>query len=470
MHRYRVEFSATLLDETKLRDFLEREFKIFGAVIVRGGAGYALTEIPPPKTPVESDILRLMADRKPWRRKALLDAFRGVSAPLAMQLALRRMETRGAIAKLRHGVYILSDANAAPDIEIPPLNKVQDRPTEDRAMGLLTKARSAPFLRDELGVTRQRIDQMLKKLIRGKRVRRFEVAGEQDAFVYVRTEFADREAMLIRAPNLRDSRSRVLSSLQPETLVRATDVSHTALVPHAKVADYIEALGAQGLITSFKMGKHRYVSITPRGLQHPQFEKSAIKAAAADVVSDFGEVRVRFLEIIAAIGPVRTIDITYAMPQQLMEEASVSSGRIIQRLTVSGLTEKCEAEEGRHPLYKLTEYGSFVAAMISKGRKQSDAHSLLDLIRSRHAAKSDRLRTISLSRREWVGVGSHTQESIIRTLRAHGRLSTTEIAAKMDVPFQNPRSANLALRTLQQRAIVKESGQGQHGTILWELT
>ena len=217
MHRYRIEFAAAQLDETRLRDVLERDFRIFGAVIVRGGGGYAVANIPPPQSPVEDKVLHLMADRKPWRRKALLQELAEISSPLATQNALRRMETRGVIVKFRHGVYILPDANVSPDIEIPPLNKVQERPTEERAMEFLTEPRSAPFLRDVLGVSRQRIDQMLKKLIRSEQVRRFELAGEQDSFVYVRTEFADRKSMLVRTPNLRDNRMRILSALRADT-------------------------------------------------------------------------------------------------------------------------------------------------------------------------------------------------------------------------------------------------------------
>ena len=45
MHRYRLEFAAQSLDESRLRDLLERDFGLSGIVIIRDTAGsYA----PPP--------------------------------------------------------------------------------------------------------------------------------------------------------------------------------------------------------------------------------------------------------------------------------------------------------------------------------------------------------------------------------------------------------------------------------------
>jgi DNA-binding MarR family transcriptional regulator len=108
------------------------------------------------------------------------------------------------------------------------MNMAVERPSHQRLMPMLTKAMSAGDLRERLGVSRQRVDQMLKAMMKDGNVRRFEVAGEGSEYIYIRTEYFDKEILVRRAPSLHGARERFLSALAPETLSRVSDVALVA--------------------------------------------------------------------------------------------------------------------------------------------------------------------------------------------------------------------------------------------------
>ena len=230
MHRYRLEFAAQSLDESRLRDLLERDFGLSGIVIIRDTAGsYAPPPLltPPPGADLERALSNLLADGKPWRRKALIEKIHPLATTTKINAALIRMERAGAIRKPRHGVYISSIAPTPGEADIPPMNMAVERPSHQRLMPMLTKAMSAGDLRERLGVSRQRVDQMLKAMMKDGNVRRFEVAGEGSEYVYIRTEYFDKEILVRRAPSLHGRNfipsvrccvSRCVSSLESNAL------------------------------------------------------------------------------------------------------------------------------------------------------------------------------------------------------------------------------------------------------------
>jgi predicted transcriptional regulator len=294
-------------------------------------------------------------------------------------------------------------------------------------------------------------------------VRRFEVAGEGSEYVYIRTDYFDKELMVKRAPSLHDARERFLSALAPETLSRVSDVALIAGSALSRATSWVAQLSAQGLLVEFKLGSYRYVGITPRGLQHPQYDCTSNKASSANIVNDFGEKRVRYIENLKVLGTARTIDLTYTMP-----EGSRYSGQIIQGLEAAGIIENIETEKGRRPVYRLTaKNGEFIAAIIARGRTPPSPDTLREMMGSGHRARVEKLQVIG--RKGNSPITSPTQESIVRALRNHGRLSTAQIVEKMDVKFANPRSIHLALRSLNARAVVRRVGVGRHRSNEWEL-
>jgi hypothetical protein len=191
MRRYRIEFATKLIDESRLRDVLEREFALSGIGIVREElADHQQTSSRPrlPRNELEAAILECLSDKKPWRRKAILAKLLPLASGSKIHLALVGMARSGLINKPRHGVFTSRDAPVPDAADIPELIKAGGSPSHSKALAFLSESRSAPALREVLGVSRQRVDQLLKSLMKRGIVRRFEVAGERGAFAYVRAD------------------------------------------------------------------------------------------------------------------------------------------------------------------------------------------------------------------------------------------------------------------------------------------
>lgn len=458
------------LDESRLRDVLEREFRLSAIAIVRDGPEGQI--IPPttaePKTELDTVLLMCLSNGKPWRRKALIERASSAGSLNVIHRSLMRLERTGVIRKIRHGVFISADAAVGAEREIPPLNMDVRRPTNSKTLELLTTPRSASDLREILKVTRQRIDQILKKMIKERIVRRFEVAGEKGKFMYVLSEHFDQDVLLKRSPILRSPRERLLSSLSPQTLCRAADLSLIALSSSSKTRHYLEQLSALGLSMSFKLGQHTYIGITPRGLAHPQYDSDAPKCEPADIVADFGEARVRFVQYLELLGSARTIDLTYAMPKGYFEGKGRGSGQIIQGLEGAGIVQRAELNDRGHPLYALTDRGRFLSCIMARVNALPSAADLQRVISERHHERSELIRSASLKASRVSRTGSPNQAAIIRSLEV-GPLTTPQIIAKMDTKFKNPRSVHLALQTLHRRGLIRLAGINAKKQNVWTL-
>ncbi|MEP9378425.1 hypothetical protein ABLE91_17040 [Aquabacter sp. CN5-332] len=452
MHKYRLEFSSETLNEARLRDVLEREFKIASILIVRDTPVLTTTSAPKATSDTQKAVVSLLSDGKPWRRKAILLSLMPAVPQAEVANAIVRMLANGLMKKVQHGVYLLNGVEQTESTQIPRLNRGPESPTVLKAMDLLSSPRSASFLRIELGVTRQRVDQMTKKLMAEGRIRRFPVSGEQGAFIYVRTENAGKETILLRAPNLHETRGRIISTFLPETLARFDDIASLVRVAGHQVKTYLQQLSTQGLVITFKLGNRSYAAITPRGLDHPQYDRDAVKVTTADPLRDFGRLRARFIQILDVLGEAKTIDLTYGLPFKKDIGRANGSGQVVQRLTQSGLIQKISVESGRHSGYRLTKKGEFVAAVLKKHIPEIDVSALHERIRMGHEGRIREIRQRVLSKGR--GAASTTQDSIIGALKAFGPLSTSEIQEKMDTKFTNPKSINLALRTLERRSVI----------------
>jgi DNA-binding HxlR family transcriptional regulator len=386
-----------------------------------------------------------------------------------------RLKRSGAIRKIRHGVFISADAAEGADAEIPPMNVGEknvpgkrqiERPTYDKLVAMLNKPRSSGELREALGISRQRIDQLLKKLLEEDKLWRFEFTSERGNFVYVLSEFYNKGDLSIRSPILRGPRDRLLSALSPENWCRAAELSLIALSSKGLV-DHLEQLSALGLITKFKLGHHTYVGITSQGIAHPQYDRAAPKCRPADLLADFGEARVKFVQYLQLLGSARTVDLTYAMPKGYFDGKPQGSGQIIQALEHAGIVQKVEAGSRRYPRYSLTDKGSFLSGVFARVNAPPSVKDLRESIAERKRENSERLRRIRLSKisRELL-IGSPNQAAIVHALGQAGRPLTTMQILNMDIKFNNPRSIHLALHALGTAGCYSAGGdwpeEGKH--------
>ncbi len=398
MDRYKLEFTSTTLGEKKIRDISDDEFR--ASEVSAHPLTTAGRKPHQPRTQVEARILACLSDGKPWRRKALLENVGPISGG-PLHLALVHLAQSGAIRKVRHGVFISAGSPEPDERDIPVLQRSHASSIE-KVLGLLAEPRLAPGLHEILGVTRQRVEQILKRLMALGLARRCKVTGERGLFVYMRADSFAGDILLRRTPELTEARARVLSALPPETWCRASDLGVTTHL-HPFWFEYLNQLGAMGLVANFKLGPRRYVGITSKGLQHPQYDAGAPKAAAADIIKDFGEARVRFIQMLCVLGSARTIDLTFALPRGYFEGKSWTSAHVIQRLERLNLIEVSTTDQGsKRPSYRLTERGCHVAGILSRVSLPIPADDLREIIAARRRDYTERLR----SRREQFRSGA----------------------------------------------------------------
>jgi hypothetical protein len=104
-YTYLIEVTADALNEARLRDFLEIEC---------GASDVAIRRVVTTAAPVQADtsglsavgkaVVEQLSDHKPHRRKAIIAALeaKGITVQPAL---FRSLEDRGAIRKVRHGIY-----------------------------------------------------------------------------------------------------------------------------------------------------------------------------------------------------------------------------------------------------------------------------------------------------------------------------------------------------------------------------
>jgi DNA-binding MarR family transcriptional regulator len=332
---------------------------------------------------------------------------------------------------------------------ITPLVAQFPRPTEDLVLAALVEPKTAIELRNLAGVTRQRIEQILRRLVEANKVLRNEIAGERGQHIYIRSDVDYRDSLLLRSPSLMQGRARALSTLAMEVHHQITDVAHLLQTSRQMLVPWFAQLSAQGLVSMFKLTQHQYVALTPRGFSHPQYDIQATKAPAADIVSDIGERRVRFLQVISVIGPLRTIDITYALPEGYFDDVEYSSGQIVQRLIRANLIELVSRGSKKASAYQLTSKGTFTTAILNRVLPPPLRDELLDRISARRKKRAEKQRSLPDT------FGSPAQEAAVRALQRVGLLTRTEIHELMEVKFSNPASLDLALRILEKRGVVK---------------
>jgi DNA-binding MarR family transcriptional regulator len=413
-------------------------------------------------SPLESAILNLLSDKRPWRRKRVFETVRNLGSAPKIYTALQRLESCGEIKRARQGVYLTAEAPLPDDKDIPPLHMVVERPSFSKAVALLREPKSSVELQEALGVSRQRVDQIVKSLMRNGTLLRSEVSGERGAFVYILSDM-DRSAALVgRNPKFHASRARLLSALSPDVLARASDVAAAAAQPFAAIGEYINQLAVGGFAVGFKLGRHRYVAITPKGMQHPQYDKEAPKAPQADIVADLGETRIRFIELLSVLAVAATAELTHAMPTGYFDHARQKPGQIVQRLRLAGIVEEARAAPGRQPKYRLTELGRFVASIIRRTRAPPPEQELIQSIAMRRAIAARQE-----AERRWA---SPAQRSILAALQKFGRLSAKQLNDNMEKKFSNFGSIYPTMRTLSKRGAIRRVRLPGDKVDHWELT
>jgi biotin operon repressor len=476
-----VEIVGPTIDMTRLKALLE---SAFGARSVKLRATVPLELEQPPRRPklgkLGTRIMATLADGKPWRAKHLIAEVAEGRVPATVRHEIDLLVEEERIQRPRSGIYMLAGLPPPKAEDIRPFRErsgtgsnASRNTTGKRILAMLDQPTSANRIVKELGITRQRVDQVMKALLSERQVKRIPEPGLKGRWLWILPDADVRKSIRAHVPSLADGHEAVVASLQPDAFHSVSAIAKTVGQSKLAVAAGVRSLEGRGLVVSLKLGQQKYVSATPRGLLHPARTPDAPKAAIANLAEAFGEKRIAFIETLGVLGQARTSEVTAALVGADGRGTELMSGIMLNRLLLSDFAEPIEDGTSGQRRYRLTEVGRLAAALIARDRKPPSREILDQRIEAFKEQRTARLRAVGMRQIENspTGAGSPAQKALLEAL-ATGTKSTKELEVVISDIVSNVKSVHLMLKTLAGRGLVERVGniktQGGLAT-LWGL-
>lgn len=471
VYRYVVAFDGRAIDERRFREVVERNFGVVDLTVARSESRTAPAPAarpwdgkrPAPETR-EGRILTLLGDGKAWRFNAIKAAV-GVRGPT---LRIDRLVEQGYLTRLGWGLYCKAGAEA--DAVEPPASAPRG-PSLRRLHDMLAEPKTAVEIKEVLGVSRQAVEQKLKRLVEDGWIARVDAAdGEAGHHVYHRTDRPMRDALRRRAPSLRPAEARCLCALAAGQSHALADVARTAGLDALATARSLRRLADFGLVDLVGAIRSRVVRLLSRGIEHPAYEPEAAKAAPFDPSEKASPRTAAVVRMLAALGSATSLELTLLTGiGRGKKPGQAGTGNVVHWLRRAGYLES-DVPEGGHGVHRLTKRGLALADALRDGAAPSpeDVRRRLEAAKERYRRETGERARAGFAARP---AGVHGKiDDVLEVLRAHGPIATTDVNAKLPTPYENPRSVDLALRTLAARGLAKASpasGAAGRGVNMW---
>ena len=318
--------------------------------------------------------------------------------------------------------------------------------------------------------SRQRIEQILSKAESRGQIKRVETSGERGQHIYLSASAAFTEIME-RTPGLSESRRKLLSSMAPGEIYYVTELAAAPGAPSTtQLKSWIAGLANWGLVYRFEIGIKMFCGVTPQGVTYPDYDELVTKAKSVNFADELGAIKSRFLQAMRVLGgTARTIELTYALDEEMFDGMGYSSGQVMQRLEIIGLIQRSKADRNKKQgAFRLTRTGEYVASVIDRYIAPPTEQELLDKIERRVQLKAEKLREAWGHSSEFPLV--QTQRAILKVLVSEHQICTQLIPEKMEVKFENPRSINLAMKTMEERGYIVRVGERSRNGVIWQAT
>ena len=418
-------------------------------------------------------ILDLMANGKPWRSKHLIEQAANGVKPQAVRREIDKLFMAGRLMRQGHGVWLLPGA---------PMRMLPLRPfapqldaRAQRILGLLDRPEEAPALAAVVGVSYQRVDQILKALLARKIVIRFRTSDNNHRWWWVRADGDPTPRPRDVEPWLSRPAAMLLNTLAEDAFHWIQDLAAATGTPAHAIPHLCQRLEAQGLIENIYLGCKRFVGITPKGLAHPARQSSAPRMDAADLSKVFADLTTATIETLAVLGEARAIDISGALAGRETDGASLLPGQRLALLARGDLVERVPGSTENRRVYRLTEAGRRIAALIARHRPPPSEKATRQSIMRYETDRTARPRKNAARMRSPTGPGKHgrlanstAQQAVLDALTA-GSMTTTKLADAIGPIIHNPRSIRLMLSTLSARGAIRLEGTGPKGVKVWAL-
>lgn len=481
MYRYSITFSSESLDEGALRDILEDKFRVFDCSVARSKLGsttiphnelknvdaLALTPKQSFLTKQAKKILSFFEGGELVTPKMIKEAMPEFDSA-AVQKLLARLSQDGSVRRVDHGLYLRSDFPSPTAEELKKLRRRKSvrkkNKRQESLVDFLSTPKTAPTIRSYLKVTRQRVDQILKSLLDRGDIFRAKVKGH--SYIYCsRKDILDAEVERIKS-DLSHHSKRLLSAFKGEGPFVISDVAALIGISSTAAFEAASELSDFGLVEVLKLGRSNIAIPTNRGMANENYGISELTAQSADLFELFGPYRGDIIEVLYYLKQATSREISLALRGvNPGKDQDLQTGQRMQIVKGDGLVETLRDSSERHPSYRLSDFGKRVWSLISKFREPLSEQEVLQHVRT----GMEDLHVRTGKRAAWRP--SERALSMMRAIELMGPLPLRQITELMDLPFENPRSADLAMKSLAERGLVARDGDGHVGSpYKWHLT
>lgn len=462
VYRYVVAFDGRAIDERRFREVVERNFGVKDVTVSRtdvpapaGSATEPLAAAAPPAPGSKAGrVLAVLGDGRAWR----LAAIKAASGVANANASLDRLVDRGLVSKLRWGLYC--KAGAESDAVETPAEAPRSASLR-RLHDMLTEPRTAVELKEALGVSRQAVEQKLKRLMEeGWIARAATVEGEAGHHVYHRTDRVPAGALRRRPPSLRPVEARCLSCLTATDAHAVADVADVVGLELMAAARSLRRLADFGLVDLVGTMRSRVARLLSRGIEHPAYDPEAPKAAPFDPVKKASPRTTAVVRMLSALGSATSLELTLLTGIGRGKKAGeAGTGNVVHWLRRAGYLETDVPDAG-YGVHRLTKRGLALASALRHGEPipPEEARRRLESAMTQYRREaSERTRAGLASRPS----GTHGKaDDVLAVVREHGPIATSDVNAKLPTPYGHPRSVDLTLRTLASRGLVVAAPTG----------
>jgi DNA-binding MarR family transcriptional regulator len=398
--------------------------------------------------------------------KTILKAVPGLENG-TLQKDLLKLCAAGLLRKVSHGLYQSTSAPEPTEADILAFRRskrVRVTGSEDeRLLAYLEEPREGTDIRFHLRVSRQRVDQKLKLLMDKGLVARKQIDGRR--YLYCTDRGRLDVVMAERARHPSHAAKRMLEAL-PDGPCLLSDLASFCGLGSGAAKDALDELEALGFVQSMRLARWKVITQTTAGKASEYAVRASEKAALSNLSEAFGDHRGDVIELLAILGEATSKELTMAMRGVHPDKGEPGMGQRVQRLRGEGLLVSDTAEANKQPSHKLSEVGEQVWGYIRPFRSPPSRSVVLEHVRlgleELHSSSGQ-------PGGEWQPKGRAI--AIMRVIDAMGSATQREIVELMEDPFENYRSADLALSGLKERGLIDRSGKGTaHHPYKWAMT
>jgi hypothetical protein len=234
-------------------------------------------------------------------------------------------------------------------------------------------------------------------------------------------------------------------------------------VSASEAADELESLE---LVTLMRFAKSKIIALTTMGKASEYASALSEKVPPSNLSDAFGDDRCEVIELLAILGEATSRELTMATRGLHPEKGEPGIGQRIQRLRGEGLIESIAVGGNKHPPHRLSKLGEEVWDYVKPFRQSPSRAIVIGHIRSGMEDLRSRLGGQS---GEWTP--NSRALAMMRVAEARGAVTQREIVELMEEPFENARSADLALNGLRERGLMQRDGEGNaRHPYRWQLT